>query len=155
MATDPFIHLHLHTEYSLLDGAVRIPDLVKKCERLKMPAVAMTDHGNIFGAINFYQKAKKAGIKPIIGCEVYLTPPGVKMTEKGSPPVAVAGGGGKVKKKRNSHLTLLCENEQGYKLVSAEFIELVVTATDLCLNAGGCAVDAASLCGIVTPAPPA
>lgn len=115
MAADPFIHLHLHTEYSLLDGAVRIGDLVKKCERLKMPAVAMTDHGNIFGAINFYQKAKSAGIKPIIGCEVYLTPPGVKMTEKGGAPVAVAGGGGSVKKKRNSHLTLLCENEQGYK----------------------------------------
>ena len=74
MPTDPFIHLHLHTEYSLLDGAVRIAELMKKVERCKMPAVAMTDHGNIFGAIEFYQKAKKAGIKPIIGCEAYLTP---------------------------------------------------------------------------------
>jgi DNA polymerase III subunit alpha len=111
---DSFIHLHLHTEYSLLDGAVRIDDLMKKCERHKMPAVAMTDHGNIYGAIEFYQKAKKGGIKPIIGCEAYLTPPGVKMTEKGEP-VAVTMSGGKVKKKRNSHLTLLCENQKGYK----------------------------------------
>ncbi len=113
--SDPFIHLHLHTEYSLLDGAVRIPDLVDKCQRLKMPAVAMTDHGNIYGAINFYQKANKAGIKPIIGCEMYMTPPGIKMTEKNTQPIAMAGGGGKAKKKRNSHLTLLCENEAGYK----------------------------------------
>ncbi|MEO0413362.1 MAG: DNA polymerase III subunit alpha [Verrucomicrobiota bacterium] len=128
MPTDPFIHLHLHTEYSLLDGAVRIGDLMKKCERLKMPAVAMTDHGNIFGAIEFYQKAKAAGIKPIIGCEAYLTPPGTKMTERGSSkPVAVAGGGGKVKKKRNSHITLLAQDEKGYnnlmKLVSAAHME--------------------------------
>ncbi len=74
---DSFVHLHLHTEYSLLDGAVRISDLIKKCERLEMPAVAMTDHGNIFGAIEFYQKAAQGGVKPIIGCEAYLTPPGV------------------------------------------------------------------------------
>ena len=124
--SDPFIHLHLHTEYSLLDGAVRIGDLMKKCERLKMPAVAMTDHGNIFGAIEFYQKAKKAGIKPIVGCEAYLTPPGVKMTEKGNGTVAVAGSNG-TKKKRNSHLTLLAENEKGYsnlmKLVSMANLE--------------------------------
>ena len=82
MPTDPFIHLHLHTEYSTLDGAVRIKDLMKKAERAKMPAVAMTDHGNIFGAIDFYQAGKAAGIKPIIGCEMYLTPPGIKLTEK-------------------------------------------------------------------------
>lgn len=125
--SDPFIHLHLHTEYSLLDGAVRIGDLVKKCERLKMPAVAMTDHGNIYGAIDFYQKAKSAGIKPIIGCEAYLTPPGVRMTEKGGGPVTVAGGSRGDRRKRNSHLTLLCENEKGYsnlmKLVSKSNLE--------------------------------
>jgi len=124
MPADPFIHLHLHTEYSLLDGAVRIGDLMKKAERLKMPAVAMTDHGNIFGAIEFYQAAKKAGIKPIIGCEAYLTPPGVKMTEKKSDPVAA---GGKQKKRRNSHLTLLAADNTGYenlmKLVSMGHLE--------------------------------
>ncbi len=74
MANDPFIHLHLHTEYSLLDGAVRIKDLIKKAQRCKMPAVAMTDHGNLYGAIVFYKQATKAGVKPIIGCEMYLAP---------------------------------------------------------------------------------
>lgn len=108
MAADPFIHLHLHTEYSLLDGAVRIGDLVKKAERCKMPAVAMTDHGNVFGAVEFYQKATAAGIKPIIGCEAYLTPPGVAMTERNSDP----------KKRRNSHLTLLAQNNTGWQNLS-------------------------------------
>ena len=69
-----FVHLHLHTEYSLLDGAVRIPDLMARAKELGMPAVAMTDHGNLFGAIEFYQEAKKKGIKPIIGCEAYVAP---------------------------------------------------------------------------------
>ncbi len=104
MAADPFIHLHLHTEYSLLDGAVRISDLVKKAERCKMPAVAMTDHGNIFGAIDFYQKTTSAGIKPLIGCEAYLTPPGVSLTSRDPEP----------KKRGNSHLTLLATNNKGW-----------------------------------------
>ncbi len=111
MPTDPFIHLHLHTEYSTLDGAVRIKDLMKKAERCKMPAVAMTDHGNIFGAIDFYQAGKAAGIKPIIGCEAYLTPPGVRLTDKKAEPVAV----GAKKKKRNSHITLLASSLKGYE----------------------------------------
>ncbi len=111
MPTDPFIHLHLHTEYSTLDGAVRIKDLMKKAERCKMPAVAMTDHGNIFGAIDFYQAGKAAGIKPIIGCEAYLTPPGVALTDKKAEPVAV----GAKKKKRNSHITLLASSNKGYE----------------------------------------
>src|SRR5580704_12247658 len=68
---DSFVHLHLHTEYSLLDGAIRIPDLMKKAVDYAMPAVAMTDHGNMYGAIEFYEAAVKAGVKPIIGCEVY------------------------------------------------------------------------------------
>jgi DNA polymerase-3 subunit alpha len=72
--TDSFVHLHLHTEYSLLDGAVRMRDLMKKAREYRMPAVAMTDHGNLFGAIEFYQAAKDAGIKPIIGCEAYIAP---------------------------------------------------------------------------------
>lgn len=67
MPRDSFVHLHLHTEYSLLDGAIRMKELMKKAREFKMPAVAMTDHGNLFGAIEFYQAARDAGVKPIIG----------------------------------------------------------------------------------------
>ncbi|WP_009962988.1 DNA polymerase III subunit alpha [Verrucomicrobium spinosum] len=107
-----FVHLHLHTEYSMLDGAVRIPDLMKKAKSLGMPAVAMTDHGNLFGAIEFYQEANKAGIKPIIGCEIYLAPG--SMWEKKD----VTG------RKRSSHLTLLAANNEGY----ANLVKLVTLA---------------------------
>src|SRR5262249_38392963 len=70
---DPkFVHLHLHTEYSLLDGACRPAEVVKKCKDLGMTAVGISDHGNLFGAIEFYQAAREANIKPIIGCELYL-----------------------------------------------------------------------------------
>ena len=69
-----FVHLHVHTEYSLLDGSVRIRDLMHRSATLGMPAVAMTDHGNMHGTVEFYQAAKKRGIKPIIGCEVYVAP---------------------------------------------------------------------------------
>ena len=69
-----FVHLHLHTEYSLLDGANSLDALIKKAVDLKMPAIAVTDHGNLFGALDFYLKATKAGIKPIIGCEMYVAP---------------------------------------------------------------------------------
>ncbi|MCB1134145.1 MAG: PHP domain-containing protein, partial [Verrucomicrobiae bacterium] len=129
MAADPFIHLHLHTEYSLLDGAVRIKDLIGKAERCKMPAVAMTDHGNVFGAIDFYQAAKKSGVKPIIGCEAYLTPPGVRMTDRKTAIEEAAGanGNGAKRKKRNSHLTLLAETNEGWanlvKLISKAHLE--------------------------------
>ena len=68
-----FVHLHTHTQYSLLDGACRIPDLVAYAKELGMPALAITDHGVMYGVIEFYQECKKAGIKPIIGCEVYIT----------------------------------------------------------------------------------
>ena len=109
-AKEPFVHLHLHTEYSLLDGAVRIKDLMAKCAKLGMPAVAMTDHGNLYGAIEFYQAAVAEGIKPIIGCEIYLAP--TSMYEKKDIPGH----------KRSYHLTLLAKNETGYsnlvKLVS-------------------------------------
>src|SRR5207247_4517077 len=74
MPRDSFVHLHLHTEYSLLDGSIRMKELMKKAAELKMPAVAMTDHGNLFGAIEFYQEAQRAGVKPIIGCEAYVAP---------------------------------------------------------------------------------
>jgi len=69
-----FIHLHNHTEYSVLDGAVRVSDLVGAAYRENMPAVAMTDHGNIFGAVQFVKEAKAKGIKPILGCEAYVAP---------------------------------------------------------------------------------
>ncbi len=100
---DSFVHLHLHTEYSPLDGAVRIPELMARAKKLGMHAVAMTDHGNMFGAIEFYQAAKKAGIKPIIGCEIYLAPG--SMHDKSPTPG----------RKNASHLTLLASNEKGYK----------------------------------------
>ena len=115
MAADSFVHLHLHTEYSLLDGAVRIPDLMEKATRFEMPAVAMTDHGNLFGAIDFYQEARKAGVKPIIGCEVYLAPG--SMTERRDIPG----------RKRSTHLTLLATSARGFanltKLVSKAHLD--------------------------------
>src|SRR5207302_9159653 len=84
MPRDSFVHLHLHTEYSLLDGAVRTKELMKRAAEFRMPAIAMTDHGNLFGAIEFYQEATKAGIKPIIGCEAYVAPRSHKDRAAGS-----------------------------------------------------------------------
>ncbi len=105
-----FVHLHLHTEYSTLDGAIRIGDLAARAKELGMPAVAMTDHGNMFGAIQFYQKMNAAGVKPIFGCEAYLAV--TKHNERKEIPG----------RKRNTHITLLCENNQGWdnltKLIS-------------------------------------
>ena len=101
--SDSFVHLHLHTEYSTLDGAVRIPDLMKKAKQFDMPAVAITDHGVMYGAVEFYQAAKKAGIKPIIGCEVYMAPG--SLFEKKATSARDA----------SFHFTLLAENEEGYK----------------------------------------
>src|SRR5689334_6213482 len=72
--SDSFVHLHCHTEYSTLDGACRVSDAVKKAAQLGMPALAITDHGVMYGAVEFYQECHKAGIKPIIGCEVYVAP---------------------------------------------------------------------------------
>src|SRR5258708_32874908 len=107
---DSFVHLHQHTEYSLLDGAIRIPDLMKKAVEYGMPAVAITDHGNMFGAVEFYQAAQKAGIKPIIGCEVYMGPG--KRTDRSATSARDA----------SCHFTLLAKDAVGYgnlvKLVS-------------------------------------
>ena len=115
MPTDSFVHLHLHTEYSLLDGAIRIPDLIKKAAGFGMPAVAITDHGNMFGAIEFYQAALQAGVKPIIGCEVYMAPG--SMIDKSASSARDAA----------YHFTLLAKDLQGYgnlvKLVSAAHLE--------------------------------
>ncbi|MDD3429900.1 MAG: DNA polymerase III subunit alpha [Oscillospiraceae bacterium] len=108
-----FTHLHVHTEYSLLDGACRIDSLFERVKQLGQTAIAITDHGNMFGTVEFYLAAKKAGIKPIIGCEVY---------------VATRTRFDKVHKIDGyNHLVLLCKNEVGYKnlikLVSAGYVE--------------------------------
>jgi len=109
-----FVHLHIHTCYSLLDGAVKIPDLVKTARTLGMEALAITDHGSMYGVIEFYKEARKAGIKPVIGCEVYVAPRSYR---------------DKVPNVDDSpyHLVLLAENQEGYrnliKLVSAAWLE--------------------------------
>lgn len=99
---ETFVHLHVHTEYSLLDGAARIKDLVKKAKKLGMPAVAITDHGNLYGCIDFYQAAKKEGIKPIIGCELYVAPREKELRKE------VPGF------KNNYHLTVLAKDAKGF-----------------------------------------
>src|SRR5213596_3702585 len=111
MPRDSFVHLHLHTEYSLLDGSIRMKELMKKAAEFKMPAVAMTDHGNLFGAIEFYQEAQHAGVKPIIGCEAYVAR-GSHKDRPGS------------RRDAAYHFTLLAENETGYR----NLVKLITTA---------------------------
>jgi DNA polymerase III subunit alpha len=117
MKKDSFVHLHVHSEYSLLDGASRIPELVEKACQFDMPAVALTDHGVMYGIIDFYLQAKKSGIKPVIGCEVYLAPKSRWHKRKDR----------EKKEGISYHLTLLAENNAGYKnlmkLVSLGFLE--------------------------------
>ncbi|HEV8585066.1 MAG TPA: DNA polymerase III subunit alpha, partial [Methylomirabilota bacterium] len=111
-----FVHLHVHSEYSLLDGAAQLEKLVKKAKDLKFPAIALTDHGNLFGAVDFYLAAQKAGIKPILGCELYVAPG--KHTERGSQDGGYEGA---------NHLTVLVRDFAGYKnlikLVSTAYLE--------------------------------
>ena len=102
-----FVHLHVHTEYSLLDGAIRIPNMLEKARSLGMDSVAITDHGNIFGAVQFFDQAKKSGIKPILGCEVYLAPGDRR--DKSSPTNGEPS---------SYHLILLVMNSTGYKNLS-------------------------------------
>jgi DNA polymerase-3 subunit alpha len=119
VASAPFVHCHLHSQYSLLDGAIKIDPLFERARALDMPAVSLTDHGNLFGAVEFYEAAMRAEVKPIIGCEVY-----------------VASGSRFSKEKREhdasgfdaiNHLILLAMNETGYKnlmyLVSKAYLE--------------------------------
>ena len=104
MSHADFVHLHLHTEYSLLDGACRLDRLMDKAHELKFPALAITDHGVLYGAIDFYQAAREKGIKPIIGCEVYVAP-GSRLEKK-------TGSGGA---RCLSSSRLLAKDETGYK----------------------------------------
>jgi DNA polymerase-3 subunit alpha len=105
----PFVHLHVHSEYSILDGACRIPALAARAAELEMPAVALTDHGSLAGAVELYREARKVGVKPIIGCEVYVADNRRELT------------------KGYAHLTLLAETREGYanliKLASAAYLE--------------------------------
>ncbi|HDI45810.1 MAG TPA: DNA polymerase III subunit alpha [Candidatus Omnitrophica bacterium] len=115
MRHSDFVHLHLHSQYSLLDGACKIDELLQVARDYRMPAVAITDHGNLFGAIEFYTKAIQAGVKPIIGCEMYLAPR--SRFDK-------SGG---LRQEKLYHITLLAKDEQGYrnllKLVSLSYLE--------------------------------
>ncbi|MBD3335721.1 MAG: DNA polymerase III subunit alpha [Candidatus Eisenbacteria bacterium] len=109
-----FVHLHNHTQYSLLDGVSRVPDLVARTKSLGMPAVAITDHGNLFGVVPFYEAARQAGVKPIVGMEAYVAPGARHDREEG-------------RHRKPGHLVLLAQNETGYRnllrLSSRSFLE--------------------------------
>src|SRR5207249_87562 len=92
----PFVHLHVHSEYSILDGACRIPELAARAAELEMPAVSLTDHGSLAGAVDLYREAGKQGIKPLVGCEVYVA------------------DDRRAQQKGYAHLTLLAESNEGY-----------------------------------------
>src|SRR2546425_2445670 len=109
-----FVHLHLHTEFSLLDGACRIDELLDQAAKLQMPAIAVTEHGNLFSSVMFHDHAREKGVKPILGCEVYVAP-GDRRSRNGNPGETA------------NHLVLLAETNEGYhnliKLVSAGYTE--------------------------------
>jgi len=107
-----FVHLHTHSEYSLLDGAAKIDNLVARAKELEMPALALTDHGNMYGAIEFYRAANKAGVKPILGCEVYFTT-GTRLARDGKPEIY--------------HLLLLAKDIEGYRNLMAIVSDAWVT----------------------------
>jgi DNA polymerase III subunit alpha len=131
MGNPQFVHLHVHTDYSLLDGACEISELLDEASRQKMPAVAITDHGNLFAAASFFNEASKRDVKPIIGCEVYLARGGRHdRGDKVGPANGVANGDrGELEPgiRGSNHLVLLCESLEGYrnliKLVSAGYLE--------------------------------
>ena len=123
--TDSFVHLHVHTEYSMLDGAARLDELFARTAELGMPALAMTDHGNVFGAYDFWKKAKTHGVKPIIGIEAYVAPGSrfdksrVRWGDGGEDDVS--GGGA------YTHMTMLATSTEGmhrlFKLSSLASLE--------------------------------
>src|ERR1700720_1681269 len=130
MGQPQFVHLHVHTDYSLLDGACETTELLDEASRQKMPAVAITDHGNLFAAANFFYEASKRDVKPIIGCEVYVA----KGSRHDRGEKTNSGGNGQERgaeaepgSRGSNHLVLLCESLEGYhnliKLVSAGFLE--------------------------------
>jgi DNA polymerase-3 subunit alpha len=128
MGQPQFVHLHVHTDYSLLDGACETSELLDEASRQKMPAVAITDHGNLFAAANFFYEASKRDVKPIIGCEVYLARG--SRHERGEKTNGSNGqerAEGEPGARGSNHLVLLCESLEGYhnliKLVSAGFLE--------------------------------
>ncbi len=108
MPDAPFVHLHVHSEYSILDGACRIPALAARAAELDMPAVALTDHGSLAGAVELYREAGKQGVKPVLGCEVYVA------------------DDRRAQQKGYAHLTLLAQDSEGYsnliKLSSAGYL---------------------------------
>src|SRR3954469_18702205 len=125
-SAEQFVHLHVHSEYSMLDGAARVSDLFDEAARMGMPALAMTDHGNVFGAYEFWKKGRAAGVKPIIGMESYVTPgtsrferTRVRWAEGGEDDVS---GGGAF-----THMTLLAETTKGmhnlFRLASRASLE--------------------------------
>ena len=97
----PFVHLHMHSEYSILDGLSGIDSMVERVKALGMPAAALTDHGVMYGNLAFYDACNKAGIKPLLGCEIYVAPRSMEQKEKGIDD-------------KNYHLVLLAKNEKGY-----------------------------------------
>src|SRR5438128_8660035 len=109
MPEAPFVHLHVHSEYSILDGACRIPDLVKRAAELEMSSVSLTDHGSMAGAVQLWKATRSTGVKPVIGCEVYVA------------------GDRRAHEKGNAHLTLLAADNAGYsnliKLSSLGYLE--------------------------------
>jgi DNA polymerase III subunit alpha len=131
MGQPQFVHLHVHTDFSLLDGACETTELLDEASRQKMPAVAITDHGNLFAAANFFYEASKRDVKPIIGCEVYVAKGSRHDRGEKSAPVRSLPNGdqGEIEPgaRGSNHLVLLCENLEGYhnliKLVSAGFLE--------------------------------
>ena len=114
MSNKKFTHLHLHTEYSLLDGACRIKELIRRAKELNMDSLAITDHGSMYGVVEFYKQAKKEGIKPILGFEAYISPR--RLTDKDPQ-----------KDKNQYHLVLLAEDMEGWqniiKLCSIGFVD--------------------------------
>ena len=106
MSNTPFVHLHNHTDYSLLDGACEITRMMDIIEAQQMPAVAMTDHGNLFGAVKFYNEAVKRDIHPVIGCEVYVTHQDRTVKSDSN---------------RYNHLILLCENDKVVQTIGEFF----------------------------------
>ncbi|MCL5048499.1 MAG: DNA polymerase III subunit alpha [Firmicutes bacterium] len=127
MTSPSFVHLHTHTEYSMLDGAARVNDLVKLAKQDKQPAIAITDHGNMYGVLDFYDTCKAHGVSPIVGIEAYMAANSrlERPTRKGK--IDDTGGDGERGEKLYYHLTLLAENTEGYKnlikLSSTAFLE--------------------------------